>query len=229
MACVSASESVLTKIACYKNTTVSLVVFLFGEGTAIMAKLDYLDWFVILEESGGGVSVYGLLLNGRQVNLSHQFDNDRLTAVAEQVIYEDNKATEPEIGHEYYPRSTEANALFEGALRPQTHRQISLPDKPTGRPQRENPHPHLPISTRVHSPQGAATWQASATDTVHAIKLAVIQGVKPCYEWLENNPHGDKIFLGVLGLLVFLITFGLMFLLADQIWWLLNQLMLLFQ
>ena len=141
-----------------------------------MAKLDYLDWFVILEESGGGVLVYGLLPNGRQVNLSRKFDNDRLTAVAEQVIYEDNKATEPLIGHEYYPRSTEANALFEEALRPQADRQIGFPDKPTGQPQRENPRPHLPIPTRVHSQQGATTWQASAINTFHAIKLAVIQG-----------------------------------------------------
>ncbi|MCI0561686.1 MAG: hypothetical protein MN733_24620 [Nitrososphaera sp.] len=194
-----------------------------------MAKLDYLDWFVILEESGGGVSIYGLLPGGRQVNLSHKFDNDRLTAVAERVIYEDNKATEPIIGHEYYPRSMEANALFEGALRPQADRQISFPDKPTSRPQRENPRPHLPISTRVHSQHGAATWQASATNTFHALRLAVIRGVKSYYEWLENHPHRDKIFLSGLGLLVFLITFGLMFLLADQIWWLLEQIMLLFQ
>jgi hypothetical protein len=194
-----------------------------------MAKLDYLDWFVILEESNGGVSVYGLLPGGRQVNLSHKFDNDRLTAVAERVIYEDNKATEPVIGHEYYPRSTEANALFEGALRSQALRQIGFPDKPTGRPQREKPRPYLPFPTRIHSQQRATTWQTSATNTFHAIRLAVIQGVKPYFNWFENYPHRDKIFLGGLGLLVFLVTFGLMFLLADQIWWLLDQIVLLFQ
>lgn len=188
-----------------------------------MAKLDYLDWFVILEESGGGISVYRLLPNGRQVNISHKFDNDRLTAVAELVIYEDNKATEPVIGYEYYPRSTEANALFEGALRSQALRQIGFPDKPAGQPQRENPRPYLPASTRVHSLQGATTWQTSATNTIHPIKLALIQGAKLYYESLENHPHGEKIFLGVLGPLVFLFTFGLMFLLADQIWWLLFQ------
>lgn len=194
-----------------------------------MAKLDYPDWFVILEESGGAVSIYGLLPSGRQVNLSHKFDNDSLTAVAEQVIYKDNKATEPIIGHEYYPRSTEANALFEGALLSQTLRQIGFSDKPTGQPQREKPRPQLPAPTRVHSQEWATTWPVSAANTFHAIKLAVIQGVKPYFERMENHPHGDKIFLGGLGLLIFLFTFSLMFLFVDQIWWLLDQIMSLFQ
>lgn len=194
-----------------------------------MAKLDYLDWFVILEESGGAVSIYGLLPSGRQVNLSHKFDNDGLTAVAEQVIYEDNKATEPVIGHEYYPRSTEANALFERILHPQTHRQISFPGKPMGQPKRESRRPHLPVPLPAHSRQEATTWKTTTVSIFQAIRFAISQGVKPLYEWLEKHPHGDKIFLGGLGLLVFLVTFGLMFLLADQIWWLLDQIVSLFQ